>query len=116
MRALAHRRLPCLGAARDVRRPGSGVAIRMTDSVPRGQNAASAAEREGTVDQQDADLSAIERAEGCDDVRHPQQPADGDREEVEGGNTAEGGDASPGAGVVGPGADAPEVPEPNEPA
>ena len=96
----------------------------MTDSVPRGQNAASAAEREGTVDQQDADLvdqqdadlSAIERAEGCDDVRHPQQHAEGDRDEVEGGNTAEGGDASPGAGVVGPGADAPEVPEPNEPA
>jgi hypothetical protein len=88
----------------------------MPNSVPRDQNAASAAKREGMFDQQDAALSAVEQAEVCDDVRHPQQPAEGDRDEVEGGNTAEGGDASPGAGVVGPGADAPEVPEPNEPA
>jgi hypothetical protein len=88
----------------------------MTDSVPRDQNAASATEREGIVDQQDVALSTIEQVEVCDDVRHPQQPEEGDRDEVEGGSTAEGGDASPGAGVVGPGADAPEVPEPNEPA
>ena len=110
-------RSPARGVARDVRRPGSGVAIRMPDSVPRDQNAAaSAAEREGIVDQQGAALSAIEQAEVGDDVHHPQQPGEGDRNEVEGGNTAERGDASPGAGVVGPGADAPEVPEPNEPA
>lgn len=94
----------------------------MTDSVPRDRDAASAAEREGISDQQDAALSAIEEAEGSDDVRHPQQPAEGDRDEVEGaldsgpGNTVEGSDDSPGTGVVGPGADAPEVPEPNEPA
>jgi hypothetical protein len=89
----------------------------MPDSVPRDHNAAaSAAEREGLVDQQDAALSAIEQAEVGDDVHPPQQPAEGGRDEVESGNTAERGEASPGAGVIGPGADAPEVPEPNEPA
>jgi hypothetical protein len=39
----------------------------MTDSEPRDDDAASNAEREGIVDQQDAALSAIDQAEAADE-------------------------------------------------
>jgi hypothetical protein len=40
----------------------------MTDSEPRDDDAASNAEREGIVDQQDAALAAIDQAEAADAV------------------------------------------------
>lgn len=46
----------------------------------------------------------------------PRDPDSTSTGEDDDGNTVPVGDDSPGAGVVGPDADAPEVPEPNEPA